>query len=122
MKKIVLVEDDEMMARMYRKVFSLGGFEITIASDGKAGLRRIKEIMPDLVILDVMMPKMNGMEVLNELKRNSKTKDIMVVMLTNLSIPEEIRFALEKGAISYLIKCENEPRKVFEVVRKLLDN
>jgi len=120
MKKIVLVEDDEMMARMYRKVFSLGGFEIAIASDGQEGLERIRQIMPDLVILDVMMPKMNGLEVLSELKRDLATKDIPVVMLTNLSIPEEIKLALESGAARYLIKCENEPKKVFEIVRKLL--
>jgi DNA-binding response OmpR family regulator len=122
MKKIILVEDDEIMARMYRKVFSFGGFEIIVASDGKKGLKMIKQILPDLVILDVMMPKMNGLEVLNELKRNHRTKNIAVVMLTNLSIPEEIRLALETGAASYLIKCENEPKKVFEIVRKLLDN
>jgi two-component system, chemotaxis family, chemotaxis protein CheY len=122
MKKIVLVEDDEVMARMYRKVFSFGGFEITVASDGREGLKKIKQILPDLIILDVMMPKMNGLEVLNELKLNRDTKNIPVVMLTNLSLPEEIRFALEKGAVRYLIKCENEPKKVFEIVQKLLDD
>jgi CheY-like chemotaxis protein len=120
MKKIVLVEDDEIMARMYRKVFSLGGFEIVIASDGKEGLKQIKQILPDLAILDVMMPKMNGLEVLNKLKLDRKTKNIQVIMLTNLSIPEEIRLALESGAARYLIKCENEPKKVFEIVQKML--
>jgi CheY-like chemotaxis protein len=120
MKKIILVEDDEIMARMYRRVFSLGGFEIVIASDGRKGLKKIKQILPDLIILDVMMPKMNGLEVLNELKLGRYTKDIPVVMLTNLSIPEEIRLALKNGAARYLIKCENEPRRVFEMVQKML--
>jgi|WetSurMetagenome_2_1015567.scaffolds.fasta_scaffold796059_1 DNA-binding response OmpR family regulator len=120
MKKIVLVEDDEIMARMYKKVFSFGGFEITVAPDGEKGFDKIKEILPDLAILDVMMPKMNGLEVLNKLKLDRVTKNIQVIMLTNLSIPEEIRLALESGAARYLIKCENEPRKVFEIVEKIL--
>jgi CheY-like chemotaxis protein len=120
MKKIILVEDDEIMARMYKKVFSLGGFEIVVASDGKEGLKKIKQILPDLIILDVMMPKMNGLQVLEKLKADSSTKDIIVVMLTNLNIPKEIRLALHGGAARYLIKCENEPGKVFEVVQKLL--
>jgi two-component system chemotaxis response regulator CheY len=67
-----------------------------------------------------MMPKMNGLEVLSELKRDQVMKDIPVVMLTNLSIPEEIKLALENGAARYLIKCENEPKKVFEIVQKML--
>jgi len=121
MKKIILVEDDEIVARMYEKVFSLGGFQVATASDGREGLDKIKQILPDLVILDVMMPKMNGLEVLHELKLNQSTKDIPVVMLTNLNLPEEVRLALESGAARYLVKCNNEPKEVFEIVQKLLE-
>ena len=120
MKKIVLVEDDEMVARMYQKVFSLGGFAVVVASDGEEGLGKIRQILPDLVILDVMMPKMNGLEVLDKLKHDQATKDIPVIMLTNLSLSEEVKLALENGAARYLIKCENEPKKVFEVAQELL--
>lgn len=120
MKKIILVEDDEIMGRMYRRVFSFGGFEITIATDGVDGLKKIKQILPDLVLLDVMMPKMNGLEVLEKLKLGPATKDIPVIMLTNLKIPEEIRLALENGAARYLVKCENEPQKVFEIAQEML--
>lgn len=122
MKKIVLVEDDEVMARMYRRVFSFGGFDVIVATDGEDGLEKIKQTLPDLVILDVMMPKMNGLEVLGKLKTDLRTKNIPVVMLTNLKIPEEVRLALENGAARYIVKCEHEPKKVFEMVREVLSS
>src|SRR5258708_3098818 len=120
MKKVLLVEDDEYMLRMYKKLFTYGGFDVHIASDGIAGLEQAKKIKPNLIILDVMMPKMKGMELLEKIKSDEEIRDIPNVMLTNLSMDHEIRDALSHGASLYIIKNEHEPQKVFEMVNKLI--
>jgi len=99
MKKIILVEDDEIVARMYEKVFSLGGFQVATASDGREGLDKIKQIFtPTWFILDVMMPKNERPGGFAWIEAKSVYKDYSVVMLTNLNLPEEVRLALESGA------------------------
>jgi CheY-like chemotaxis protein len=120
MKKVLLVEDDDMMLRMYKKVFTFGGFEVIVAENGEDGLARAKETKPDLIILDVMMPKMNGLELLDKLKDDPKLKQIPTVMLTNLGMDHEIKKALDRGALLYLIKNEHDPKKVFEMVKELI--
>ncbi len=84
MAKILIIEDDSMMSRMYQNSFSIEGFVTEIAKDGEEGIVKAKDIKPSLILLDVMMPKMNGLEALDLLKADSSTKDIPVVMLTNL--------------------------------------
>jgi CheY-like chemotaxis protein len=120
MKKVLLVEDDEHMLRMYQKLFTYGGFAVTAAADGLEGIQKAKEIKPDLIILDVMMPKMNGLELLEEIKKDKTIKHIPTVMLTNLSMEREIENALAQGASLYIIKNEHEPQKVFDMVKNLV--
>ncbi len=120
MKKVLLVEDDEYMLRMYQKLFTYGGFHVTAAADGLEGLQKAKEIKPDLIILDVMMPKMNGLELLAKIKNDETIKHIPTVMLTNLSMENEIDDALAQGASLYIIKNEHEPKKVFDMVKNLV--
>ncbi|HSA83343.1 MAG TPA: response regulator [Patescibacteria group bacterium] len=120
MKKILLVEDDEHMSRMYKKLFTFGGFQVIVAEDGISGFQKAKDVNPDLIILDVMMPHMNGLELLEKIKNDSGMQSIPIVMLTNLDIQKDIDYALEKGAILYIIKNDHEPRKVFEMVKNLV--
>lgn len=118
--KILLVEDDIFMRKIYSDAFKLEGFDITAATNGQEGMLQVYRDIPDLILLDIMMPEMNGLEMLEKLKYDPKTKDIPVIMLTNLSGKTEAETALSKGAIQYLIKSENEPKQVVDIVRKAL--
>jgi DNA-binding response OmpR family regulator len=105
MPKILLIEDDALLIRMYKKKLELDGYNVTTANNGEEGLSKFKKEDPDLVLLDVMMPKMNGFEVLENVKADEQLKKIPVILLTNLgSDDEDIERGLELGAAAYLIK------------------
>jgi CheY-like chemotaxis protein len=120
MVTILIVEDDELMARLYRKVFSFEGYNVEMAGDGQAGIDKAREVKPDLILLDVMMPRLNGLEALGQLKTDPKTKAIPVIMLTNLAGQQDTQKALAKGAVKYIIKSENDPQSVAAMVKEVL--
>jgi len=112
MAKILIIEDDPLVARMYQKVMGFEGLEVEIAENGLEGLKKARANKPTLILCDVMMPKMNGMEVLDELKADPNLKDVPVVMLTNLSGTQDAQLALAKGAVAYMVKSEYKPKEV----------
>lgn len=120
MIKILIVEDDQLMSRMYQKIFTFEGFEVELAYNGEEGLEKIRATKPTLVLLDVMMPKMNGLQVLEKLKLDPETKAIPVIMLTNLAGQQDAETALSKGAVKYIIKSEHEPKEVSNLVKEVL--
>ncbi len=120
MAKILIVEDDPLMSRMYQKIFTFEKYEVEMAADGQEGFEKAKTVKPDLIMLDVMMPKMNGLETLDKLKIDPDTKAIPVVMLTNLAGQKDAETALSKGAVKYIIKSEHEPKEVADQVREIL--
>jgi twitching motility two-component system response regulator PilH len=120
MTKILVVEDDPLMSRMYQKIFTFEGYDVTMAGDGQEGLDKAREIKPTLMLLDVMMPKLNGLQVLEKLKSDPETKSIPVVMLTNLAGEQDAEGALSKGAIKYIIKSEHDPKEVADMVKEIL--
>jgi CheY-like chemotaxis protein len=120
MTKILIVEDDPLMSRMYQKIFKFEGFDVDFASDGEEGLEKIRATKPTLVLLDIMMPKMNGLEVLEKIKLDPETKAIPIIMLTNLAGTQDAEAALAKGAVKYIIKSENEPKTVVNMVKEIL--
>ena len=120
MAKVLIVEDDPLMSRMYQKIFTFEGYEVEMAGDGEQGLEKAKTVKPTLILLDIMMPKMNGLEVLEKLKANDDTKAIPVVMLTNLAGQQDAETALTKGAVKYIIKSEYEPKQVANMVKEIL--
>lgn len=120
MTKILIVEDDPLMNRMYQKIFKFEGFDVDFATNGEEGLDKIRTIKPTLVLLDIMMPKINGLEVLDKVKKDPETKDIPIVMLTNLAGSQDAETALEKGAVKYIIKSEYEPKQVVNMVKEIL--
>ncbi len=120
MAKILLIEDDPLIARMYEKIFAFDHHEVVTAADGEAGLAKVRGDTPTLILLDVMMPKMNGLEVLDRLKADPATRAIPVVMLTNLASEKDAETALAKGAVKYIIKSEYEPKQVADIVREIL--
>jgi CheY-like chemotaxis protein len=108
------------MSRMYQKIFKFEGYEADFASNGEEGLEKVRSLKPTLVLLDIMMPKMNGLEVLDKLKLDPETKDIPVVMLTNLAGTQDAEAALTKGAVKYIIKSEYEPKQVVNMIKEIL--
>ncbi len=120
MPKIAIIEDDQAISQMYRFKFEADGFEVETAENGRLGLELCKSMGPDIVLLDLMMPEMNGDEMLAELRASSWGKDIKVVILTNKGeqeIPPQIR---ELGVSAVILKADMTPRQVEEVVQKLL--
>ncbi len=120
MSKVLVIEDDPLLSRMYQIIFSSNGYEVSVASDGEDGLDKIRSQRPDLVLLDIMMPKLNGMEVLRKIKSDPEVRNIPVVVLTNLAGNTDVQAALELGAVRYIIKSENKPKQVEEIVRGIL--
>ena len=109
------------MLRMYKKLFELEGYEILLAEGGQEGIVKAIENKPALILLDIMMPKMDGFEVLKSLKGNNNTKDIPVVVLTNLAGQQDAERALTMGAKKYIIKSEQDPKEVAQMVKMTLN-
>lgn len=117
---LLIVEDDPLMSRMYERIFKFEGYNINIAHDGEEGLAKVRSQKPTLILLDIMMPKMNGMEVLDKLKADPDTKTIPVIMLTNLAGQQDAENALAKGAVKYIIKSEHEPKEIANMVKEVI--
>lgn len=120
MAKILIIEDDPLIQRLYQKAFGFGGHEVLTASDGREGLVKAEKSNPTLVLLDIMMPRMNGLEVLERLKAKTETRKIPVVILTNLAGAQDAEAALAKGAVKYLVKSEYTPKQVVDIVEGVL--
>lgn len=119
-RKILIIEDEELMVRMYSKLFAFEGYEISNATDVILGLQQAQDAPPDLIILDIMMPKMNGIEVLESLKKNPATRNIPVVMLTNLGNDETLKQSLQLGAVGYLVKSQITNETLVSEIKKYL--
>jgi DNA-binding response OmpR family regulator len=119
-KKIVLVEDDSFLAGMYVSKLNLEDFEVTLAENGEDGLKLATEKMPALILLDILLPRMDGFEVLKKLKQNPSTADIPVILLTNLGQKKDVDRGLALGAEDYLIKAHFMPNEVIAKIKKIL--
>lgn len=119
--RILLVDDDPMIIRMYQRKLEHDGFDLTIAFNGEEGLEAVKKSKPELILLDIMMPKLNGIETLKALKSNAKTKNIPVIILTNLGDrPEDVEKAKALGAADYLVKANVELADLVIKIKKLI--
>ena len=120
-KKILLVEDEAALRKTLGAVLKQEGYEMVLAADGEAGLRLAKAKKPDLILLDLILPKLHGFDVLTQLKSDPNTKQIPVIVLTNLEKIEDIEKAIEMGATTYLIKARYSLEEVVEKVRKIFE-
>jgi len=121
MKKILFIEDESTLQKTFGDILKSKGYEIIKALDGESGLRSAKEERPDLILLDLILPKMDGFEVLKGLKTSEETKDIPVIILTNLEETEDIQKALELGATTYLVKSSYTLEEVVKKIEKTLE-
>jgi DNA-binding response OmpR family regulator len=119
--KILLIEDDPFLLSMYTTKFELENFEVITTDDGEKGLKMASKEMPDVILLDIILPKMDGFEVLRMIKADKKLKTIPVILLTNLSQKNDIDKGLSMGAEDYLIKAHFMPSEVVEKVKKILN-
>ena len=120
MKSILLVEDDPFLIEIYSTKLKGSGFEVEVASDGGQCLSKIKEKKFDLIILDIVLPQMDGWEILKQIKEIKEMKDLPVIILSNLSQRAEVEKGLKMGAIKYLIKAHYTPSEVVEEIKKIL--
>ena len=119
MPKLLLIEDDDSVVRMYERLFVMENMQVTTALNGADGLKKAQD-KPDIILLDIMMPVMNGLEVLKHLKADPVTKNIPVVILTNLSNDEDIKAALDLGADKYFVKSQHDPTVIADMVKQVL--
>lgn len=123
MKKILLVEDDPFLIEMYQNKFVAGGLEVVTAEDGENALRKIEKEYFDLLVLDIIMPKLNGFEVLRKLRQHQDQKkaQVPVVILTNLEQKSDMDQSLELGANDYIIKADFTPSEILNKIKNLLN-
>jgi DNA-binding response OmpR family regulator len=118
--KIAIIEDDIAIVQMYRIKFETSGYEVETAGDGITGLQLISSFHPDIILLDLMMPNMGGMEMLGMLRRQPEGRDAKVIVLTNMGDADTAAKIKEMAADDYIVKAEMTPKQVEERVHKLL--
>lgn len=118
--KILLVEDDFFLADIYQTKLSVENYDVLVGQDGMEGLTLAQENVPDLILLDIMLPKMDGLEVLKKLKDDDRTKDIPVILLSNLGQEFVVKGGMNLGAVDYLLKSDLTPREVIEKIEHYL--
>lgn len=120
MTKIAIIEDDSVISQMYRMKFEADGFEVQIANNGRDGVALVEEFVPDMVLLDMQMPIMNGDEALKQIRSHDWGKSVPVMILTNLGEEEAPKDIRALGIESYIVKADLTPRQVIERVKTTL--
>lgn len=119
-KNILLVEDDPFLVDIYQKKLEASGFKVLLAPDGQRALEILEEGPVDLVLLDIVLPKMEGWQVISKIKENKKWQNVKVVFLSNLGQKEEVDKGIGLGADRYLIKAQYTPGQVIKEIKELL--
>lgn len=118
--KILLAEDDLQLIDMYRRKFEMEGFEVQFAEDGEQAINILDKWKPDVALLDIMMPKVNGLDVLKHIKEKTEYSDVLTVMLTNLGNESTAEEIYKLGATEYIVKADMTPLEVAEKVKALI--
>lgn len=120
MQTILLVEDEPTLQKTLSTALTQEGYEVKNALDGEIGLSMARELRPNLILLDLILPKMDGFEVLDALKKDDITKDVPVIVLTNLESTQDIERALSLGATTYLVKANYDLKDVIQRVKETI--
>lgn len=120
-KKLLIVEDDLVLQKALGEYLSSEGFEVRCAGDGEVGVEMALAEKPDLILLDIVLPKKDGYTVLTELRANASTKHVPIVLLTNLGSIADVEKALELGATTYLVKADYKLEEVTMKVKEILN-
>ena len=119
-KKILLIEDDKFLRDLMSKKLLNLDFEVETAADGESGLAKIKEVKPDVVLLDLILPGMNGFEVLEKSKKDPEIANIPVIILSNLGQAEDIDKGLKLGAADFLVKAHFTPQEIVDKMKAIV--
>lgn len=119
-QRVLIIEDDGFLASIYAQKLEVEGFEVSFATNGEDGLKLAQKDSPDLVLLDLLMPKMNGFEVLEKMKADPELVSIPVLVLTNLGQKEDVERCIKLGAAGYVIKAHSLPQETVNRVKEIL--
>jgi DNA-binding response OmpR family regulator len=119
-KTVLIIEDDQMINSMYKTKLEASGFKVVSATNGADGLELAKKEKPDIILLDVIMPQLDGFSVLEELMKDGKIKSVPVILLTNLGTDEDIEKGKKLGAVDYVVKANITPTEVIAKVNEHL--
>lgn len=121
MTKIAIIEDDPVISQMYRMKFEADGFDVQLANNGLIGVELVKSFKPDIILLDLQMPEMNGVDALEIIRKNESSKETPVIILTNLGEEESPKQLQTLGIQSYIVKANLTPRQVVQRVKDALN-
>jgi CheY-like chemotaxis protein len=121
-KHILIVEDDLFIRELYQKQLEMAGYAVDTAVDGLEGREKVQSQHPDILLLDIMLPKMNGLDLLKNMKQDPKTQDIPVIILSNLGQDTVVEKGLTLGAESYLVKADTTPMEMLHVIQDKIGN
>jgi len=120
MSKVLIIEDDPPYRKIYKRKFEVSGYIADVAENGEEGLEKMRSFKPDIVFVDLMMPKMDGFQVLDNAKADPELKNIPIVVLTNLSTSDDANKVLEKGAVAILVQSDTEPNAIIAKAGEVL--
>jgi CheY-like chemotaxis protein len=118
MKKILLIEDEDLIVKLLGKKLVSLGYEVVLATNGQEGIESMRKITPDMILLDIVMPRMGGFEVLAEMKKDPALAKVPVIIISNSGQPLELEKAKKMGVVDWLVKTEFDPREVAEKIEK----
>lgn len=121
MASILLIDDDTTMCGLYELILTSAGYKVVTANDGPTGLEKVGQEQFNLILLDIMMPKMNGFEVMEKLKSNPKTASVPIVIISNFADEKYQHQALEKGAVQYMVKSDYEPDDLVKILAGIMN-
>jgi len=119
-QKILIIEDDKFLRELIVRKLNEEGFDVSEAVDGEEGIKKVKQEKPDLILLDLILPGMDGFEVLSQIKNDSGLSSIPVIILSNLGQKEDIEKGMRLGAVDYLVKAHFEPNEIIEKIKSTL--
>lgn len=118
--RILIIEDDRYISKMYQLKLSLEGYEAEVAENGRQGVDKVKDFMPDIILCDILMPELDGFEVIKILKEDEQTKNIPILIMSNLGQEDHIQKGMQMGAIGYIVKSQYTPSKVVEKIKEVV--
>jgi DNA-binding response OmpR family regulator len=120
MTKIAIIEDDAVISQMYRMKFEAEGYEVQMAANGRLGVELVEKMRPDIILLDLRMPEMDGAQALAQIRKHDWGKNIPVLILTNVGEEEAPKELADLSVLSYIVKADLTPRQVTERVKEAL--
>lgn len=119
-KKILIIEDDRYISKMYQLKLSLEGYSVEVAENGRQGVDKVKEFVPDVILCDILMPELDGFEVIKIVKSEEATKNIPILIMSNLGQEDHIQKGMQLGAVGYIVKSQYTPSKVVDTIKQVL--